>query len=679
MTTHEIAEQLTQLPALFKSALLGTDEDIVDSVVGSWKQEQLGREMIKLVGLLLLARKELQDRPPFIEYIREIVFKGRYYLEGYAVTIINDACEIIIDQPYQTALQTFHQSVCAWLGVMNQVKEKHRVKQYLLLSKDISSNLLSLATCFRALVPLLIQRDPTGNEELSQDLLPFLIEFNVEGAAVSALFSLQAVSKKECKVWFTNLPARNEWAVDFGDTRSVQARQLKESLEKFKHVAGSQESGSTSSNHDMSLVPLLADSQPQMLKLADHLLKHTTQVTWEKLWVNKMVPAYYKDLNSFPKSEHERWFKSHMTAMRDTILLDCLENDPLVVLLKVAHEEGEDELSNYLRQLLGGKAEERMNRAKEASGWDGTKKTSLDRRKFTFYQRLLAVDVASEMGFVVCKEHLLKGASWFLEEVSAQLNVLKVGKKMSCEELQGRVIEVVRSIYEPVMKDVCLFYSYVKMSIELSPNGSTLLDFTSSEWQKMVSDIRGSTPGALLQMTRDLFDNQNILDYLKDRVGLGSNISSKTLRERTRDSAPDNMIAILNKFKHDTDKIAELDGALRRKDAKVVKKYVTQFVQDVKNLLEYLIDTEHDQDERVFPYKLTFAVRSETFFGIKRCGYYTDACDEESTRETEIYCEEGIELGRVYLCLPDRRRRSSRVWINPLLVSADILSRNLVP
>lgn len=683
-----ILDSISRLDPILRSALVDYREERLSSSLLSERQQiHLSENAIKLMALVLLGRLGGDPPPPLDRYLREILHDGCPYTAGYAVEILDRSAGLADGSVFPIELGEFWRATSAWLAIVSRVGQATRDKTVLLLRKQIFESAGVLMKAFLELLQALGSANvwslPKGTKELFISAPYLLIARTQESSGVPILFALSHVErshKKQLKAIYQNWPTRYRLTISLepggrgltGEiAKSIQAR-----LPKGRTPSGSPQ--------DRSALPLLADCHPAIVRLASHLIKNTAPKTWEDLWAKTLPATAYKEFHGLLPHRRLDWLQTNQDQVREAIVLDCIERDPIRVLLDVSIQEGQEELGDYVRQLSPDDAEVILERTQENSGWSvGTSRDSdavmagadmgvAERHRFDLYQRLLAIEVAKLMGFKVSDELALKGIRFYLQEGYAHLE--KARRASDRDRLIAIVLDVNR-LMESVLHELYLFHSFFLAQLARPASDATALA-SEEAWLKQVQNVRRWPLGETVNQLTSLLRDTELNEFMVDRIGYGNPLVDE---ERWKFAL--SLAQVVNTVKHSMDgkaEVSELYALITTKNVntKVVRNlrgYVVEFVENAVEVLKSLAGDGKAQ-VRIYPYKVTFSVYSITAQGVQRCSYYTDAHDEDTTSQTLIYTDEAIDLSQVYFCLPNRLRQSRHIWMKPLLLPLRVVT-----
>lgn len=692
---------LEKVPSHFRCLLLHYQETSPEeALVTPQSMVALGQRVLRLAGLFVLLRA-IEGAPAKVhsaakKYLDELMLGNCPYSPGYAADLVNLASQMSHFQADRSLVETFRRQTLEWLEVVAKSRATTREKEWLYLRAKIHETLGRFFESFVHCFQHELQLRTSGKGTRPFLIFPMLIQDPLDETEGHLTYGFDLIDIATKEVCYENWPTRRTVRLaSRSESAAPELGSLWEFLNAFRPKPRTHRSRSelnlTNPIVERSIIPLLADSRPAILKLADLLLEKTESQTQWKLWGAKCFsriqrratkadsgPRY--SVQAEPSSAIGRadWLNRNKDALREQIVLDCIENDPIRVLLNVANQEGRSELVGYVEQLAGDQAPAVLKSAERASGYNyGGDSPDHDENptKIQIFQRVLAIEVARKLGFNVTQETALKGIRFYMNEV--QNFEALVATTRSLADLRSAMIETA-IVLERVLKDLCLFYRYLhpaeetvrRLHSERFPDGSL-----PPQWVESVEKVERWPLGTLVKECKQLLDDRLLLQVLQDRINIRRLVGGSEIEKALGEGTNNYVVTMRNSIPHDKSsedpEKSKLADAFKRRDLAEVRECAIVFMRQVDDFLNLLMDEGNSQRDRIYPYKMTFTVYSVTAYGIQKCNYYTDACDEMTTADTLIYTDEPVVLGKVYYCLPHRDRQSDRVWVDPLLLETD--------
>jgi len=395
-----------------------------------------------------------------------------------------------------------------------------------------------------------------------------------------------------------------------------------------------------SDTSQVNIFPLFADSYSAMQKLADLLFKETTEETKKELWLRKCQETNID--------------------MRSKILLDCINRSPIEVLKDVAYLEqsydkerinNKSELEHYIQILSKSTISEKEAEEYISKVYHTIERTIKEKEIASdYYQRepikqeILAYEVARLLGFPVKRYNEVRDLGYYqkiIDELSSKV------ENVSTDIDERGIMNKSFEIFESVLKDLYIFYSYLKDCL--------LQSLSQDKWRKKLEGIRSEQLylGELYDLLLNInAESKNYFERLESLIGQRQFFNADKLNKITKKGSEKGefIVTLRNHASHGRYKVIEGKGQL--------------IVRITRDFLDFL----GEENRRVYPYRIYFTILTRTHHGIRTCQYITNLTEKI---EKKIYTEKEIDFQKAYYCIPNSRNAWKNIWVDPLLIPVD--------
>lgn len=650
--------KLKDLSESLYNLIVGDDDSI--SIRMTTKLIDIGDNIVNLSALIIcnivLDTDEICKRNNHLcILIKEFLTENRGVHEGACIGIHRIAAKMIDDYPVIRDFIIGGDILSNWINTRNKIVSatsgKEVIKYRSQLNLILSQILDELEGLFK-LSKIVNNRWEGSNSIYTIPLFPFLIAVKKTTNKITLLFaydryntqnnSFNYISWASSRIHFID----KSHASDFRHLETLK-RKILDSLR--------------TNNDERSFMPLFAASYPSMQQLVDLLWEETECDTKRSMWLNHDIAisdSYYTD------DELSQFIDNNEESIRNKILLNCIEQSPLAVLREVGRKEGIRELPGYVKKLCG-PIDFKKRIIKLDRIWNNLCKEQniiQDSERDAIKNQIYSMEVARLLGFPIHEVSTFTNIEYYINWVSKKykLNL----KNLPIEERSG-ILKQAFTFLELIYREMVIFYTYIYEKYYTD-------SFTHDDWEEIKTKIGSDTLGRLHDRFRKL---NNLLaqntSFTNKLIGANSICDyhkySRIIKEGNRSG---DLIGLRNRIFHPDNKGSGADCERSGVECKKVLKWIL-------DALMFLGDGQY----RVFPYKLTFTLMSHTHQGIRTCHYVTDLSDlstpsqniNRSKSETKIYTDIEIDFSKVYYCLPNRRRSIESIWVNPLLISMNIV------
>ena len=642
---RQVLDGINELPPLFRSLLVDLDFPIKQ--LATCDLVSLGDNITNLLALIaaniyinrrgsMLSPDERMD-----QIIKELLIEDRGVHIGVCLTIHQSVARIESLKDSLPGSDINERLLIAWSEARKRALTAQRGKTTISVRSSLSeliAQLLERAKCLYEFdrVDDLGWVCKSSNSRIP--LFPFILCTNISNSGDRCLYAYDR--------YVSNLDAFQFVSWGKYETIRINMETSPNSipLQKLVELLNKESQGET---FQPSYMPLFAGSYPAMNRLVDLLWEHTTPETKEAMW------------HSQGKTEEE---------IRNEILLDCVERNPLEVLREVGRKEGLAELPGYVRQLSKGRRtkeeiEDRIQflnqRWKAIAAERGTNAAEDD----TLRDQVFSLEVAQLLGFPVRDIGDFVNLEHYIERLKPRL---RQAQDSTSHDQRASLIRDSFVDFERIFREMVVFYDFVYFKYIVDQDNK-------AQWSEIRAEIEDFPLGRLHARFREL--NQLFTKASASTINRLWGDSGICCYDRYKQIIREghkkgDLLGLRNKIIHPREKENQTE-----EDPCETAQGCVQSLQWILRAMEFFADSRC----RVYPYKLTFTLSSRTHQGIQTCRYVTDLTDlagtisEQDDRQsnTKIYTDTSIDFAKVYYCLPNRRRSIHNIWVDPLLVPID--------
>jgi hypothetical protein len=675
---NEIIDSVAKLPPLLRQLFVGSKEGSIDHLP-TIQLIDLGDSLVKFFALFYCSLsiadgKHHSQEKNLPGYLRDILSDDRGMSLGLSICILKEIYKI---EGYQKAIvgKTADDSLyIRWAELRKRLQQIKSIKK---LDFEYRAVIANLIKDFVINSEFLHKLHLSDNSYWTLDgissqisLFPFFIIRACHQCGEQHLFAFDRYSKQSND--YTYICWGNDHCLEIGEGDV----DLLEQLKKIKHDINNLEDIQANQS---SYLPLFASSYPAMDKLVDLLYENTLDNQME-LWVikeqdKKEYLNWSDDIKNLRKKGDDIGVRHQIEAkerlieqmIKNRILIDCIEKGPIMVMRNVAVVEGSKELPEYLEILLSkefGGDQKQIDERKKNIKMDcenliqerGLENSLVNMRPIL--DELYSVEVAKLLGFPIKDMKNFHNIEFYIDHVNREIAELTSSRDVGNYE---RTIDVHWfPKLEMLYREMIAFYSYVS-------HYETKKKIDKDQWSEELNKIMNLGLGSLNGMLRSL--NESFDSRIAENIW-----------GRHRIFDPQKYIRLVR----EGDKHGDLFGLRNALAHGSVNYYLpkpitnasrTQILSWIKGVMDFFADSTN----RIFPYKISFTVLSQTHQGIRTCQYITALSDLGSTEvtkkqrgvQTKIYTDYEIDFTKYYYCIPHRRHSMDNIWVDPFLVPID--------
>jgi hypothetical protein len=408
-----------------------------------------------------------------------------------------------------------------------------------------------------------------------------------------------------------------------------------------------------------SFVPMFADSQPKMTRLAQQIFLKAETATKVELWTRDRSQEW----SSFTAEE----LAEDANFVTNAVLRQCMEKNPISVLeAYFAMEQGDQK--EYLSWLTGSDEEaERMfadirqaaarYERKLTAFYCGTKKDDFAIKKWKYQARLAAMKVVELLGFPVIPETELEDPDDLGRRIVAFRDYLRdPGHKRDTASVNARngLLECCNGL-EAILRTLVLFYEAVKHFDIDRPDGlgDAALERVATAKKRLPKGL-----GQLIGLFRDLGEDRVLRRKLADVAGRDTLWPPGEEAKRHFTAMND-----LNAWR-----IKDVHASSEGGSAGAVFD-LSESLLGVLDWLTHPREPSVAPEWRLFPAHLSLNLVTTNSCGISSIRYSLTRPDRH--HEITLYTKQPLSvLAGSLLDLPHLGKARDDLWVNPVLIPA---------
>jgi len=416
-----------------------------------------------------------------------------------------------------------------------------------------------------------------------------------------------------------------------------------------------------------SVLPLFADTHPQMNKLAGLIQSKANSETRAKL----LAPFLTAEQNRRVTPKEALARVDDAVLMENAIIRECIEKDPVAVLKTYLEDEPGDTI-DCLTFLSGGDTEMalRMDAAIAALAEARRKgleplypheahAAEIDREIDGYTALLSAKEVARLLGFRIVEQYAQESIDAYIVRVSAFARYVH-GRRPDRVKVAGGLLECSKIAHD-ILRFLTEFYTMLKYydpqyEEGLSPTAKELLQKESqSIWKR---DLFRATEGF-----RSLGREEAVVTAVQRHLG----------RPMWSEAEGEKHTKALDDFRQDWRNRYAHESGLPDEDA---EKLVTRFLEFLKWLRDPT-KTESHRD-RIYPAVLHLNVLTLNQCGITSVKYCLteNSADDATVGTISLYTRQPLaNFAGVFYGLPNQGKSQEKLWVDPVLIPTNVFPR----
>lgn len=631
--------------------------------------KHFGERLVRIAGLAIAAIyiKERVNRASFSvatlnEFICNSLYRSGYDL-GLACSIVQKA-GLLKTSPFDSIVPDDRPVMRFIESIPDRPSNRMRRE----LNRSVTEDLYELLEHLGFLCSFSFHEDKTVyyNGEII-NMFPFLIW---DGVVLYQFRQLASVSSSNRQI-----TAINQWSPDERSIFSVSSNQRNQ-LDTIAQLLGRGFNGTPTIENEvtpMSIMPQLADTHPQVNRLAHLLWQKAEPETIIRLW----LPPIYRDTPSLGRQFINQ--KNNQDAeilVTNTIIKKCLDEDPVSVMEKYFTYEPTDIIeyitmlscNNDMAEKVTLSIEQRISNYRQMllSFYYHLNEYEFDKIIDKYKARIAAQYIVKLMGFSIQEVVAEDEITSYQERVRAFLMFLQTqSEKPRWHDIESGIMRCAVTA-EKILRFLYTFYRTLPFYDPTQTSG--IMTGHNTAIANIIMETERSGLNELIDRFFGLKKNKEIRNatiYWLDRDSIWPEGTEEQIKLGLK-----RLNSIRIPLAH--------EKPLGPNDFYEINEAINAFVAFLDWLHRPLGNQEQreygDQSPyRIYPVIVTLHLMTVTRSGITSMRYLLR---ELSNAEPEIrlYTEQPVSVKHCYYGLPHSKKISKELWVNPLLIQTEIVT-----
>lgn len=412
-----------------------------------------------------------------------------------------------------------------------------------------------------------------------------------------------------------------------------------------------------------SVVPLFADTHPQMCALAQLVQKKANPDTIARL----LVPFLEMELRRDVDHAEARTHASDTLLVENAIIRQCIEHDPIAVLKTYLENEpgdiieclalltGSDAHAADVYNSLRSRSKDLRNRLEPLYA-DPMHKDAIDRQVDSYAAQIAAKEIARLLGFRIVEQHAREPVDAYISRVAA-FEEYVAGRRRDLVKVAGGLLECSKIAHE-VLVFLIQFY--------------TALKYYAPEYEDGIDTKRKTAFSSEMARISRLNFNAATKAFAKLRIdeGVTRAVRSHLNRPMWNEGAMRGHVEALDELRRDwRNEYAHRPGVIDTDGQRLVAKFL--------DFLKWLQDPGRTRThrDRIYPAILHLNVLTMNQCGITSVKYgLTEAGHDSAIR---LYTRQPLaNVAGVFYGLPNQDKAQDDLWLDPVLFPTNVLAAN---
>lgn len=412
-----------------------------------------------------------------------------------------------------------------------------------------------------------------------------------------------------------------------------------------------------------SVVPLFADTHPQMCALAQLVQKKANPDTIARL----LVPFLKAELGRDVDHAEARTHAADTLLVENAIIRQCIEHDPIAVLKTYLENEpgdiieclalltSSDERATELYNSLRARTKDLRNRLEPLYA-DAMHKEAIEKQVDAFAAQIAAKEIARLLGFRIVEQHAREPVDAYISRVAA-FEEYVAGRRRDLVKVAGGLLECSKIAHE-VLAFLIQFYSALK--------------FYAPEYEDGIdAKRRPAFKAEMSRIARFSFDKATkSFEKLRTDDAISQAVRTHLNRPMWSENAMRTHVDALNELRRDwRNEYAHRPGVIDTDAQRLVSKFL--------DFLKWLQDPARTRThrDRIYPAILHLNVLTMNQCGITSVKYGLTETGHD--RAIRLYTRQPLaNVAGVFYGLPNQDKAQDDLWLDPVLFPTNALAGN---